>query len=126
MKKILFITAAAALLLASGCASVAQAEETPETDTTIVNATGTVESVNDGDVVISYNKEDSSQTVTESVPDSAIVLKENATMHSDDLQKDDDVTISFANGKMSVIEVLPDSQENDKTEADTQSAATNK
>ncbi|GEM_PF-1613022 len=106
MKSIGKIVMAAGILLCAGCTTVAKAEQTTD-DTDVVTAYGTVESVSDGNVVISYESEDN-QTVSETVPESVMVLKNSSTMHSDDLKKDEDISVSFTNGKMSVINVLQD------------------
>lgn len=113
MKSIVKTMLTAVILLCCGCTAVAQAEQTTD-DTNVVTADGTVESVSDGDVVISYQSEKDNQTVTASVPSTAIILKDNSTVHCEDLQEDDKVTISFANGKMSVIQVQPDKDDQGK------------
>lgn len=95
------------ILLLGGC--TAMAEEPQETEATdVVTAYGKVESVDDGNVVISYESEEDSKVVTESVPSSVMVLKDSSSLHTKDLKEDDQVSVSFTNGKMKVIQVLSD------------------
>jgi hypothetical protein len=123
MKFVIRTLLAGLLLCAAGCTVSAEAvEETSEAD--IVTEEGTVSSVSNGNVKISYETEDGSKT--ESLPDNAIVLKENCTLHPSDLKENEDVKISFANGKMSVVEVMPSQNEDkstDKTENVTEQAS---
>ena len=106
------------LILCAGCTAVAQAEQTTD-DTNVVTGVGTVESVNDGNVTISYQTETDSQTKTASVPNTAIVLKDNASLQCDDLKENDDVTVTFTNGRMSVIQVQPDSSDTESSDKNT-------
>ncbi|NLH63006.1 MAG: hypothetical protein GX478_02285 [Erysipelotrichaceae bacterium] len=99
------------LLLSSGCAAAAQAEQMTD-DSNVQTAYGTVKSNDNGKVIISYETEDSKEIQTASVPSSAMVLKDSTTLHSEDLQKDEEISISFTNGRISVIQVL--SSEEDK------------
>lgn len=128
-----FVRSALTVLLLCSCGCTAAtadaAQETTEAD--IETQEGTVESVENGNVQISYQPEDSTTTVTKDVPSTAIVLKENTTLHCDDLKENESVKISFAKGEISVIEVLPDEdqptadakQNSDQQAADSSSSA---
>jgi carbonic anhydrase len=97
------------LLLCGGCTAVAEADDAAAT-ADVVTTTGTVKSVTDGNVVITYESKEDNKLVSESVPSDITVLKNNSTIHSEDLKENEDVQISFTDGKMSVIQVLPETE----------------
>lgn len=90
--------------LCTGCSSVSDVQS----KATVSTAYGTVTSNDDGKVIVTYTVDDSQQKITASVPSDVMVLKDSTTLHYTDLQKDEEISISFADGEMSVIQVLSD------------------